>query len=708
MIPSMIKKHPLFNRLFVRREFKFSIVLIIVGLTIPTAVIIASYSYYLARESSLDIAHRLAIRMSRMVIQKTVAYFEPAQTLTKISATLFKNERLSDAHKKELENYLLQGVHAQKGVDYLYYGKEDGSYINGVWIAPQKEYGFQVIERPVDGPAVKTMRYYDANLNYLREEVTQNPAYDPRKRPWYIGAKQTGAAHWTDTYVFYTTKQLGVTVSEPVYGEDGVLKGVMAADITLSGMSAFLKQNKISNKSMAFIIDEQDQFVAYPDFSKVLTTENGKQRPMKVSAFDHPWIAPAVDIFRKTGADSFQLDSGDEKILGYVVSFPHSFGKKWRIVILIPESDFTGNAKQIQSVMLIISGLIMVLASVIGMIFGRRIARPIERLTAEVEKIQGFDLEGEIDVQSNIHEIDVMGQTIQTMKRSLSSFRRYVPAELVRDLIESGIEVQPGGSEKTLTLFFSDIAGFTTISEQVPAAQLMEELSEYMEEMSRGVRDQDGTIDKYIGDAVMAFWGAPKGNEHHARAGCQAALDCQRAVTVLNNSRVEMGKPAFYTRIGLHTGTTIVGNMGSTERLNYTVIGDSVNLAARLEGVNKVYSTQILVSAETRNRAKDHFLFRPLDTIAVKGKNEGVAIFELLCERDGEQAEYYQTMVASFESVRDHYLNRRWDEALDAIDQFQGEYPEDGPAELYRQRCLAFQTNDPGTDWDGVVRLESK
>ncbi|MGN7612857.1 adenylate/guanylate cyclase domain-containing protein [Magnetococcales bacterium HHB-1] len=697
------KRASFLSLLFVRVDFKISIVLIICGLTIPTALIIGFYSYFQSKESSLTLAQEQAERMSALVMQKSMNYFQPAKTLAQISANLFKNPELEIDHMQALEHYLLRVVQAQKGVDYLYYGRENGHFIQGVWLRKQNEYAFKMILRN-DKNAMQIMRFYDPQLKFLREEVTPDPIYDPRKRPWYIGAKKQGKMFWTDTYVFFTTKEIGITAADPVFDAKDNLIGVMGADMSLAGLSAFVKENRVSKNSLAFIIDENDAFIAYPEFAEILMkTDKGKLKSLPALQSKNPWVRQAMVRFKNHQLGHFSFSVKGQKILSFISPFPQAFGKKWHLFILIPEDDFIGHAKKVQTNMLLISLGVMVIATWIGILFANRISKPIEALTTEVGKIKQFKLDEEVNVTSKIHEIDVMSQAIGSMKRSLSSFRRYVPADLVRTLIESGIDVKPGGEEKEVTLFFSDIAGFTSISEQLPPRQLMEELSEYMEEMTLEIRHYHGTIDKYIGDAIMAFWGAPQKNLNHAHGACFAALASQKAIRKLNQRRILEGKTPFITRIGLHSDITIIGNMGSNERLNYTALGDSVNLAARLEGVNKNYGTDIIVSQKTFEKVQEHFLFRPLDIIAVRGKKNAVTIYHLMGHQGvGDHAT--ETLAAQFMDVFNLYCQRQWSEALQILESLAIEFPEDQPVKIYRQRCKNYIKNEPGDDWQPSVQ----
>src|SRR6202453_720805 len=236
------------------------------------------------------------------------------------------------------------------------------------------------------------------------------------------------------------------------------------------------------------------------------------------------------------------------------------------------------------------------------------------------------------------------------MAGGLAAFRKYIPSDLVRTLVSEGIEPRPGGAIRKLTVLFADIAGFTGLSERM-GDRIIPLLSKYLDTMSREVSDHGGTIDKFIGDAVMAFWGAPAANTDHALHACRSALACQRALWA--SGLTDDGGRPLRVRIGINSGDMLVGNIGSEVRLNYTVIGDAVNIASRLESANKLYGSVIIIGPETRRLAGKRILVRELDRLAVYGRAGGLQIYELLGVEDeladrAVWADLYESGLASY------------------------------------------------------------
>lgn len=263
-----------------------------------------------------------------------------------------------------------------------------------------------------------------------------------------------------------------------------------------------------------------------------------------------------------------------------------------------------------------------------------------------------------------------------------------------------------GGEKIELTVFFSDIRGFTSISEAISPEALVELLNHYLGAMTEIIFAREGMLDKYIGDAVMAVWGAPLPQPDHARRACLAALEMVDRLEAVNRHGSERGWPRLEMGCGLNTGPMVFGNMGSEQHLALTVMGDNVNLASRLEGANKVYGTKVLASAATVAAAGDAVVAREIELLRVKGRREPVAVFEIL-GRGAERAQW-MALLEPFDAGIAAYRARRWEAADEAFAAVLALRPEDGPAALYRDRCRAYRADPPGDDWDPVITSTSK
>ena len=290
-------------------------------------------------------------------------------------------------------------------------------------------------------------------------------------------------------------------------------------------------------------------------------------------------------------------------------------------------------------------------------------------------------------------------------RRVRGSFQQYLSPEVIRRLLEHPQLVQPRKTE--ITVMFSDVRNFTAISETLDAQDLAVLLNKYLSQMTRIIFDTQGTLDKYIGDAVMAFWGAPFEEQDHAVRACRAALVMMQRVAELREEWRAEGRPLLDIGIGLNTGTASVGNMGSQLRYGYTAMGDAVNLSSRLEGLNKEYRTHIIIGPATFQAVRDAgFLVRELDLIRVKGKLQPVTIHELVALR-GATADQEECLNA-FARARARYLRREWLEAQKMFQEVLDRWPDDGPARTYWKRCQDYLFEAPTENWDGVFVMTHK
>ena len=292
-------------------------------------------------------------------------------------------------------------------------------------------------------------------------------------------------------------------------------------------------------------------------------------------------------------------------------------------------------------------------------------------------------------------------------RRIRKTFSQYLSPGVI-ELIEKDPEkyIRPGGEEKELTVLFSDIRGFTTISEGLTPDELVNLLNEYFGQMTDIVFSTDGTLDKYIGDAIMAFWGSPYPQADHAFRGCACALQMVRGLERLNEKWKAAGRSPISIGIGLNTGLVNVGNMGSARRLSWTVMGDNVNLASRLEGITKEYHVQLVISEATYRHVASQFVCRELDKIRVKGKHLPVTIYELM-DVAAEKA-IYEPLLARFDEAMAAYRGQKWSEAAAKFVDVLADFPEDGPSKVFLERAMEFSENAPKGEWDGVYVMKTK
>ena len=297
--------------------------------------------------------------------------------------------------------------------------------------------------------------------------------------------------------------------------------------------------------------------------------------------------------------------------------------------------------------------------------------------------------------------------TVERAGRQIkSAFEFYVPEAVVDEIIKDPAKLTLGGDRKDVSILFSDIAGFTSFSEDLTPEELVHILNEYLTAMTDVVFTHRGLLDKYIGDAIMAVYGAPLAQEDHHLNACLTALDMMTELGHLQKKWEKEGRPRLEIRIGVNSGFAAVGNMGSEKRFDYTVMGDNVNLASRLEGINKIYGTNIIISESTYEHVNQLILCRELDLVRVKGKNKPVKIYEVLGKHNGSQE--LHTLVHLFEKGIAAARERDWDVALALFKEVHVQFPHDNPTTLYIDRITEAKNNPPKADWDGVFDIKTK
>ena len=296
-----------------------------------------------------------------------------------------------------------------------------------------------------------------------------------------------------------------------------------------------------------------------------------------------------------------------------------------------------------------------------------------------------------------------MGQKTQIREM----FGQYLSPKVVEDLVDDPSKIQLGGEEREMTAFFSDIQGFSAISERLTPTELVQLLNDYLTDMCDIIISSEGTVDKFEGDAIMAFWGAPTRQSDHAQRACFAAIDMNNRLIELRVKAVQEGITPLTVRMGVNTGQMVVGNMGSSQRMNYTIMGDAVNLASRLEGANKAYGSGMMISESTYRSCEEDIDVRELDRIMVVGKSEPVTVYQLLSRKNqttGADAD----LVDQFSKGLEFYKAGDFRLAKSEFSSCLEIFADDGPALTYISRCQAFADNPPDADWDGVYRLTEK
>jgi adenylate cyclase len=699
---------------------RFNIAAVFTALVIATSAVEIGYLSAAGSRSVLDLADSLIERTSRSIIERTDAFFRPVGSAVSSLATLARDQE-SLARSGALRPMLVDILRAYPQLQSLYFAfHADGNFIQVFAVPPgSARYGPNDTAAPSGlAFAMRTLRrnrkvptdewvYLDAAGRELGREFAHRVTYDARKRPWYVASTQVDGLSWSDITIFTSTRLPGLTPSRPVH-RDGRLVGAAAANVTLDRVSQFLRELEVGRHGTAFFMDREARLIAHPDAGKAVRQQDGGFIQARADEVGPPWVDEAVRMYRAGSRGRWQFEFSGARYLASFVDMPADIGKPWVIAIVVPVDDFVGELKRANRTLV----LILVGATLVGVLlvslFARMISKPITRMAGEADRIRGFELSGSLRIRSHITEIQLLGNALSAMKTAIQSFARFVPRELVRDLVASGQSSGVGGQNRHLSVMFTDIRNFSAIAERMPPHELMLHISEHFDLATQAVMATGGTVDKFVGDSVMAFWGAPNPVVDPEWRACTAALSIRAKMDELNAAWAMAGKPTLFVRIGVNADTVVVGNVGSPERLSYTAFGDGVVVAQRLEGINKVYGTQICISDALFREVGDRLVSRPLDRVTVKGRDAGLLIHELLGLREPaggplvatpEQAEIAEETRRAFGI----YEGRRWAEALAAYERLAQRHPQDPLFAIFLERCRRFVESPPAADWDGVV-----
>lgn len=673
---------------------RFSILTIFVTLFVTAIILIAAINYIYSARTLLVVADKLMQQTSRNLHNEFTNQIKRAMRDNEISAILVQQNLLNSKSTSEMMNYTVDIANKFYIAQATYWGDENGSIVDAEYL-PDNSVMSEIIDRSKI-PYTRKLIYRNIDGTIIKEVNPTEINFDPRKRPWYIQAKEAKKTILTKIYKFTANKLLGVTFATPVYDKNGKLRGVFGIDISLDWISWYINEQKLTKNEVVFLITTDGKIIAG---SRQLKNDILKN----IKTLDAAGLAKSFNVYKTTHKGRFKFEfEGDTYLANYKI-IPQLSDQKLIIGIVIPEDDFIGNLKK-GSLIVIGSSLIVLLLSIllVSKFITQVVVKPIKKLVKKTEKIKRFELDGEENIKSRIKEVILLADAIKSMVSGLKSFQKYVPVTLVRQLLLARDTASIGGSKKYLAILFTDIKNFTSLSENMDPDELLKNMCDYFDELSKIITTEKGTIDKYIGDSIMAFWGAPLPVNNPSQLAASAALKCRRRLQELNSEWKKQGKSPLITRFGIHIGDVVVGNIGSTERINYTVIGDATNVASRLEGLNKIYGTSIIVSDAIYQILKDQFVLRKIDSVNMKGKIINNDVYELLAENKNELSFNIDHYKEVFDQGIDAYKKRSWDQAIIYFDNCLKIYPADTIARVFLKRCKRFKKTPPLKTWDGT------
>ncbi|MGE0734006.1 MAG: adenylate/guanylate cyclase domain-containing protein [Alphaproteobacteria bacterium] len=631
--------------------------------------------------------------------------------------TVFFQRVIAIADEAKREFVFLALLQSQPSLSWISFGWPDGAFFGAQKVEDDRIRMVEIVFDRELGITRRRVDYYDVlpgDIEFKDRRFTDS-GFDATKQPWYRRAAERGDPIWSEVDDFPTRVRPAIATSVRLTVDEKFV-GVINVVIEHERLSRFLSTIRVGQAGSAYIIAADGRIVAAPMAKTALPLPEEELPPARrLDSEADPLLAVAAKALREAKlnigeiAQTRQLEVVDESGRAFFVSFSPLEFQGWVVATVVPADEFLGEFERSERMVLAAVALFVGLVVIFGIAVSQRLLlAPIRQIAGQLRYVEQFRLEEIKPIRSSLRELRELSATLGQMGKGLGSFRKFLPTELVRLLVSQGVEARPGGERRILSILFSDLAGFTRLSEQL-GDKIVPLLADYLSRMTQIIQAQGGTVDKFIGDAVMAFWGAPLDDRAHALNACRTALACQAMLREFRRRGAFAGSENLHMRLGINTGDVLVGNIGSDERLNYTAIGDPVNVASRLEAINKRYGTEIVIGEDTRLAAGDDIVVRRLDTVAVYGRAGGIGIYELLGLASDRAKLGALDWVAHYEAGLAAYRARDWDAAIGWFERTIAVRGGTDPASaLFIRQCREFQANPPESGWDGLSVMNSK
>jgi class 3 adenylate cyclase len=621
--------------------FQVSIALLFAVLIVPTLLVVLTYGYRESERTLLALSEASINRARDDGVALVGQLFEPvASTLRIVARTAATQPGFFRAEKSR--DVLYAALNSAPQIDAVYTSFEDGYHRVVTRVDSERRRGnprfpaaanwhSSFIDPYVGSPVrLRHRTFFNAWPQVIAGGYSEPTIQDPRTDAQYQGAKRTHALFIGNPSINHDTGFPIIAMGYPIIKEHRFI-GNVSANITFTILSQFLAEHKASPGSTTLIVDRDGGIIAHPNAALSVRRVDGNVAQATLGDLTDPAIAAAVRNRKalKSNRFRFKLPDGTEEFALFS-PLPATFNKPWEVLIVGPIDDFIGDLKRTSRNLEIFIGLLTLLELALIIAVARAIARPIEAAARRMDRIGALDFSDLPAPNSFVREIFRLQNGVRLMNTSLRSFAAFVPVGIVRQLVETGKPLTLGGEARFMSIFFTDLENFSTISEHLTPDELMLQVSSYFEVVTNAVTQESGTIDKFIGDSVMAFWGAPAPVDDVEFRACVAAVRSSYRMQRLNEQWERDGSPRMRVRIGLHCDVVVVGNVGSADRLSYTVMGDGVNVASRLEGTNKTFHTTICMSDKLYEAVADRVYARPVQYVTVKGREERFMAYELL------------------------------------------------------------------------------
>ncbi|MDR6756058.1 adenylate cyclase [Mycoplana sp. BE70] len=604
------------------------------------------------RGAAILAGEKLMRQMSLRLVDGYKYALEGGYEVVAVAATLPQLVSRPPLELEEKQAFFLEVLRNVPNATSILAGYPDGSYIQAINTAnphvrtalsapDDTAFAVRIVTTQDKAVRVETMRFVDGNDRLIGARPFAKTTFDARERPWYRAVARYGTPASVGPFVSGTLKVPTLTIAAPMKDNGQVVVGV---NIHLETVSHLLDAREISPRARSYILNEQDKLVAHSDpamMSRILGTWSGRGTGDGATVALDRTVEAVIRLRHDPSVASGQMARFDLDGESYLVQIaPVSFSNLFKgssVAVVVPLEDLVRQANRQLLRNLAMAAAFVIAGIVASILLSRLISRSLYRLSDEARRIGDLDFAAKGASHSLISEINTLAGALAASRRAIGQFALYVPREVVRRIINPA-DTSTRAARQDVTALFTDIRDFTTISEQHPPEEVVDILSAYFEMLNQIIERHGGTVVQYLGDSVFVMWNAPVPEADHVEKGCRCALAMKAAIDGMNETNRDSDRPELITRFGLHSGQAVVGSFGAISRQQYTAMGDTINVASRLEGLNKEFGTTILASGAVHRVAQDLFVFRPIGPVHAKGRAEAVETWELVAERSPDAA----------------------------------------------------------------------
>jgi adenylate cyclase len=678
--------------------FRTAILQLVLGALLFSVGTIGIVGYINSERTLEEIRQKHFSLVSLTLSHEVSRILEPADRILPELKNLTDRGLINPLDSDRLGIFLAERLRQEENVGWLSFTDSATGAFTGAWRDSEGGIGVDHNDPNVDNGRPKE---FILNLDGSRSSLPAGHAVSSHGRnvSWYQKAiAADGGIVWTQPYNF-NEGTTGISACLAIY-QKGQPLGVFTADFTTSDINEFLNRVIQDRKLLLFVDTLSGESLGIAS-EMSLPRDALLAQSRKLVELDQSRLDAGKISFRSFGL-------AGQSYVSAVTPFTLPSGLTFLTGVVGLESDFLGSAKNNLAITAVIGFVALAAGTLFAIWLSHQLATPLTKLSHDLEQVGRFELTNLPPPKSAVREIVIVGDSLDRMKSGLRSFVKYVPRDVVRDLILQKQDAARGGALRRLTLFFSDVAGFTRISENLSPTEVFTELGDYFELVTDIVVERfGGTLDKFVGDGIVAFFNAPGAMEKHAEVACQAALQVVQKLSDVEAERRAANRPIFQTRIGLHTGEVLVGNIGTQQRLSYSALGDAVNLSSRLEGLNKLYRTLILASGQTKAETDSRFEWRFVDRVAVLGRTQGTDIFELLGYRDAVTPRKLE-LRDEYEAGLRKYFEGDFRTAAVHFEGVLANQPQDGASHLLLARCNELALRPIPNLWSGIYEVLEK